>query len=113
MSRSSKKGPYIDEKLIKKIQKAKESGDKKIIKTWSRSCTITPDMVGVTFGVHNGRDFKNVFVTESMVGHKLGEFAPTRKFTGHSKKGKIAKATGSAGRASSDDNGAESSEVEE
>lgn len=98
MSRSTKKGPYIDEKLTKKIEKAKASGDKKPIKTWARAAVITPDMVGMTLSVHNGRGFIDTFVTESMVGHKLGEFAPTRKFTGHSKKGKIAKATGSAGR---------------
>ncbi|KKQ35905.1 MAG: Ribosomal protein S19 [candidate division WS6 bacterium GW2011_GWA2_37_6] len=98
MSRSTKKGPYVDEKLIKKIKKAQAAGDKKPIKTWSRSSVITPDMVSVTFAVHNGKNFIEVFVTESMVGHKLGEFSPTRKFTGHSKKGKIAKATGTAGR---------------
>ncbi len=98
MSRSSKKGPYIDEKLLKKVQKAKNSGDKKPIKTWARASTISPEMVGITLAIHNGRGFNEVFVTESMVGHKVGEFAPTRKFTGHSKKGKIAKATGSAGR---------------
>lgn len=95
MSRSSKKGPYVDERLAEKI---KRSGGKGTIKTWSRAATITPDMVGLTIAVHNGRSFNDVFITESMVGHKLGEFAPTRKFTGHSKKGKIAKATGSAGR---------------
>jgi len=98
MSRSLKKGPYIDEKLVKKVMKAKQSGDRKAIKTWARSSTITPDMVGITLAVHNGRNFTDVFVTESMVGHKVGEFTLTRKFTGHSKKGKIAKATGSAGR---------------
>ncbi len=98
MSRSTKKGPYIDEKLLKKVKKAKESGDKKPIKTWARASTISPEMVGGTLAIHNGRGFNEVFVTESMVGHKVGEFAPTRKFTGHSKKGKIAKATGSAGR---------------
>ena len=98
MSRSTKKGPFIDERLIKKINKAKESGDKKMIKTWSRSAVITPEMVSSTLAIHNGKNFIEVFITESMVGHKLGEFSPTRKFTGHSKKGKIAKATGSAGR---------------
>jgi small subunit ribosomal protein S19 len=98
MSRSSKKGPYVDENLTKKVQKAKESGDRKPIKTWARSSSIHPDFVGFTFDVHNGKDFISVLITESMVGHKLGEFAPTRRFTGHSKKGKIAKATGSAGR---------------
>jgi len=98
MSRSIKKGPYIDEKLLKKIRKAKETGDKKAIRTWARSSILTPEMVGAILGIHNGRAHIEVAVTESMVGHRLGEFAPTRKFTGHSKKGKIAKATGSAGR---------------
>jgi len=82
MSRSLKKGPYVDEKLLEKVKKLKR-GDKTIIKTWSRACTITPEMVDFTFGVHNGRVHVPVFVTEDMVGHKLGEFAPTRKFTRH------------------------------
>ena len=82
MSRSLKKGPYVDEKLLEKIKKLKP-GDKTIIKTWSRACTITPEMVDFTFGVHNGRIHVPVFVTEDMVGHKLGEFAPTRKFIRH------------------------------
>jgi len=82
MARSLKKGPYVDEKLLKKIKKLKP-GDKTIIKTWSRACTITPEMVGFTFGVHNGKEHILVFVTEDMVGHKLGEFAPTRKFIKH------------------------------
>lgn len=98
MSRSSKKGPYVDEKLMGKVEKLLKEGGKKTIKTWARSSTIHPSFVGITFDVHNGREFLPVFVTESMVGHKLGEFSLTRKFTGHSKKGKIAKATGSAGR---------------
>ncbi|MBD3280257.1 30S ribosomal protein S19 [Candidatus Dojkabacteria bacterium] len=102
MSRSLKKGPFVDERLAKKIAKAKTGGNSKPIKTWARASVITPDMVGMTFAVHNGRSFVDVFVTESMVGHKLGEFAPTRRFTGHSKKGKIAKATGSAGRTAED-----------
>jgi small subunit ribosomal protein S19 len=89
MSRSLKKGPYIDPRIEKKVAAMVASGDKKIIKTWSRSCTVFPDCVGQTFGVHNGRDFMPVFVTENMVGHKLGEFAPTRKFRGHG--GKLAK----------------------
>lgn len=89
MSRSLKKGPFVDEKLLKKVQKAKDSGDRKPIKTWSRASTITPLMVGMSFAVHNGRAFIDVFVDENMVGHKLGEFAPTRKFTGHG--GKMAK----------------------
>lgn len=98
MSRSSKKGPYINDKLAKKVAKSKAEGGRKAIKTWARASTITPDMVGLNFEVHNGKWFNPVFVTESMVGHKLGEFSPTRKFTGHSKKGKIAKATGTTGR---------------
>jgi len=98
MSRSSKKGPYIDEKVLKKALRAIETKDKKPIKTWARSSSISPQMVGLTFDVHNGKDFQPVFITESMVGHKLGEFAPTRRFTGHSKKGKIAKSTGTTGR---------------
>jgi small subunit ribosomal protein S19 len=89
MSRSIKKGPYIDEKLIKKIAKFKK-GDKTVIKTWSRSCVITPEMVGFTFGVHNGKEHIPVFVVENMVGHKLGEFSLTRKFFKHG--GKIQKA---------------------
>jgi small subunit ribosomal protein S19 len=92
MSRSSKKGPFVDAKLMEKVTKAKQSGDKKSIKTWARSSTISPEMVGMNFDVHNGKYFNKVFVTESMVGHKLGEFSLTRKFSGHSKKGKIAKA---------------------
>lgn len=82
MSRSLKKGPYVDEKLIKKLQD-KRPGDKAVIKTWSRASTIVPEMVGFTFGVHSGKDFVPVFVTEEMVGHKLGEFSPTRKFVRH------------------------------
>jgi len=98
MSRSSKKGPYIDPVLSTKVTKSKDSGDRKSIKTWSRRSTISPEMVGMNFDVHNGKIFNKVFVTESMVGHKLGEFSFTRKFTGHSKKGKIAKSSGSTGR---------------
>ncbi|MDI6777864.1 MAG: 30S ribosomal protein S19 [Patescibacteria group bacterium] len=82
MSRSLKKGPYIDEKLVKKLSN-KRPGDRAVIKTWSRPSTIVPEMVGFTFGVHNGRDFTPVFVTEEMIGHKLGEFSPTRKFIRH------------------------------
>jgi small subunit ribosomal protein S19 len=83
MSRSTKKGPFIDAKLLKKIETAKKTNDKKPIKTWSRRSTITPDFVGLAFAVHNGRRFLSVFVTENMVGHKLGEFAPTRLFRRH------------------------------
>ncbi len=82
MSRSLKKGPYVDPKLLKKISKIKK-GESKIIKTWARSSTIVPEMVGYTFGVHNGKEHISVLVTEDMVGHKLGEFAPTRKFIRH------------------------------
>ena len=82
MSRSLKKGPYVDERLLKKISKFK-SGEKTIIKTWSRACTIIPEMIGFTFGVHNGRIHIPVLVTEDMVGHKLGEFSQTRKFVRH------------------------------
>ncbi|MCD6284186.1 30S ribosomal protein S19 [bacterium] len=82
MGRSLKKGPYVDQKLLKKIKKMSK-GDKTPIKTWARDCTITPEMVGFTFEVHNGKDFIPVFVTEEMVGHKLGEFSPTRKFVKH------------------------------
>jgi len=82
MSRSLKKGPWVDEKLIEKVNKMR-AGEKSVIKTWSRDCTITPEMVGFTFGVHNGKDHIAVFITEEMVGHKLGEFSPTRKFVRH------------------------------
>ncbi len=83
MARSIKKGPYIFHKLLKKVQLAKESNKKTVIKTWSRSSMIIPDMVGETIAVHNGKTFVPVFVTENMVGHKLGEFSPTRSFRGH------------------------------
>ena len=85
MSRSSKKGPFVDEKLIKKVKDQKESGKKEAIKTWSRSSQIAPEFVNHTFAVHNGRTFINVFISESMVGHRLGEFSPTRTFRGHGK----------------------------
>ena len=83
MARSIKKGPFIDDHLQKKVDTAIANGDRKLIKTWSRRSTITPQFVGQTFAVHNGRKFITVFVTEAMVGHKLGEFAPTRTFHGH------------------------------
>ena len=83
MARSVKKGPFIDESLETKIEAANKSGTKKMIRTWSRRSTVTPEFVGHTFAVHNGRKFVTVFVTENMVGHKLGEFAPTRNFGGH------------------------------
>lgn len=83
MSRSTKKGPFVDDKLLIKTFKQKESGASDPIKTWARACTIVPDFVGHTYMVHNGRTFLKVFVTEEMVGHKLGEFAPTRTYRGH------------------------------
>ncbi len=83
MPRSVKKGPFIDDHLMKKVDSMNESGDKKVITTWSRRSTITPDMLGHTIAVHNGRKFIPTFITENMVGHKLGEFAPTRTFHGH------------------------------
>lgn len=92
MSRSLKKGPFVCPKLMKKVQAMIESGKKSIIKTWSRSSTIMPEFIGFTFGVHNGKIHVPVYVTENMVGHKLGEFAPTRTFRGHG--GKLARAVG-------------------
>ncbi|MCA9373193.1 30S ribosomal protein S19 [Candidatus Woesebacteria bacterium] len=83
MSRSSSKGPFVDPRVLAKVTKQKQSGDKTPIKTWSRACVISPDFVGHTFKVHQGKEFIEVFVNESMVGHKLGEFAATRKFRGH------------------------------
>ena len=83
MSRSSKKGPFVDPNLIKKVKAQKESGKKETIKTWSRASQIAPEFVNHTFAVHNGRTFINVFISESMVGHRLGEFSPTRTFRGH------------------------------
>ena len=83
MSRSTKKGPYIDEKLFKKVEKLNATGQKTLIKTWARASVIPPEFVGHTFGVHNGRKFLSVYVSENMVGHKLGEFSPTRFFRGH------------------------------
>ena len=83
MSRSVKKGPYVQPKLLKRVLQMNETGEKKILKTWSRSSTIFPDFVGHTFAVHDGRKHVPVYVTEDMIGHKLGEFAPTRTFKGH------------------------------
>ena len=85
MSRSIKKGPYVDPKLMKKVMKIKESGSREVIKTWARSSMIMPEMVGVTFGVHDGRKFVPVLVSENMVGHRLGEFSHTRSFRWHSR----------------------------
>ncbi len=84
MARSIKKGPFVDQHLMTKVIEAQRTKSKKVLKTWSRRSTILPEMVGVTFAVHNGKKFLPVFVTENMVGHKLGEFAPTRTFHGHS-----------------------------
>lgn len=83
MTRSLKKGPFVDEKLLKKVIKAAETKDKKLIKTWSRRSDIIPEMVSLNMAVHDGKQFVPVFITESMVGHKLGEFVPTRRFKGH------------------------------
>ena len=88
MGRSIKKGPFVEEKLLKKVYKQKKSGDKEPIRTWSRSSTIIPEFVSHTFLVHNGKSFNKVFVVEDLVGHKLGEFAPTRTFRGHTAKKK-------------------------
>ena len=98
MSRSLKKGPFIDKHLAKKVEEMNRTSAKKVIKTWSRRSTILPDLVGHTFAVHNGRKFIPVFVTENMVGHKLGEFSPTRTFIGHSAEKKVAPAPGAAGK---------------
>ena len=84
MGRSLKKGPFVDEKLFEKVNRQKDTGSREPIKTWSRRCTIVPEFVGMTFMVHNGKMFHKVFVSEDMVGHKLGEFSPTRTFRGHS-----------------------------
>ena len=86
MGRSLKKGPHVDEKLFRKVERLQESGARTPIKTWARACTIVPEFVGYTFQVHNGRTFNDVFVTEDMVGHKLGEFSATRMFRGHTNK---------------------------
>jgi small subunit ribosomal protein S19 len=96
VARSIKKGPFIDDHLQKKITTALEKGDKKVIKTWSRRSTVFPETVGLTFAVHNGKKFVPVYVTENMIGHKLGEFAPTRTYHGHGDKkaGKSAPAKG-------------------
>lgn len=83
MPRSLKKGPFVDQKLVLKVERLNESGDKKVIKTWSRRSTILPEFIGHTFAVHTGNKFVPIYVTENMVGHKLGEFAPTRTFRGH------------------------------
>ena len=99
MSRSLKKGPYIDPRVMKKVENAKPGEG--TIKTWSRACTIAPEMIGFTFGVHNGREFTSVYVTEEMVGHRLGEFSPTRKFNRHG--GKMQKEIEAAAKQKSQD----------
>ena len=88
MSRSLRKGPFVDERLYKRVVSARDSGDASPIKVWKRACTIVPEFVGMTFDVHNGKMFHKVYVTEDMVGHKLGEFSPTRNFRSHSGGGK-------------------------
>ena len=98
MGRSSKKGVFVDEKLMGKVKTARQKNDHKPIKTWSRRSTITPEFVGVNFAVHNGKIFHNVFVTENMVGHKLGEFSPTRTFRKHSTSQDKAKALATAAK---------------
>jgi len=84
MSRSLKKGPYVDQRLLAKVEKAQKTGNRTPLRTWSRDCTIVPEFVGANFEIHNGHKFVKLYVTEDMVGHKLGEFAPTRLFRGHS-----------------------------
>lgn len=96
MARSLRKGPFVDHHVLDKVNKQEQAGTKKPMKTWSRRSMILPEMVGHTFEVHNGRQFITVFISENMVGHRLGEFSPTRTFRGHSSK-KIAEATGSSG----------------
>ena len=91
MARSLKKGPYVEDTLAKKVERAVESGDKKVIRTWSRRSMVTPDMVGLNLHVHNGKLFMPVFISENMVGHRLGEFAPTRKVTVHASDRKVRK----------------------
>jgi small subunit ribosomal protein S19 len=98
MARSLKKGPFVDEHLIKKVEAMNAANDRKVIKTWSRRSTVFPEMVGHTLAVYNGRKFIPVYITENMVGHKLGEFSPTRQFKGHSSRvEKVAKVAGAPG----------------
>jgi small subunit ribosomal protein S19 len=99
MSRSLKKGPYVVESLLKRIETMNRSGDKRVLKTWARRSTVTPEFVGHTLAVHNGNKFIPIYVTENMVGHKLGEFAPTRTFRGHSGRGEKAAAAAAAAKA--------------
>ena len=102
MARSVKKGPFVDDHLRRRSSASQKTGDRKMIKTWSRRSTITPEFIGLTFAVHNGRKFVPVFVTENMVGHKLGEFAPTRTFHGHAADKKAARARSIRPRVSAD-----------
>ena len=97
MARSLKKGPFIDGHLLKRIEEMNQKNDKKVVRTWSRRSTISPEMVGHTVAVHNGKKFIPVYITEQMVGHKLGEFAPTRSFKGHGVKAALEKAAAAAG----------------
>jgi small subunit ribosomal protein S19 len=99
VARSIKKGPFTDDHLVKKVQVARQTQDRKVIKTWSRRSTVLPDFVGLTFAVHNGKKFVPVYVTENMVGHKLGEFSPTRTFHGHTPADKKAAADAPAAAA--------------
>jgi small subunit ribosomal protein S19 len=99
MARSIKKGPFVDGHLMEKVNEAVNAKSRKVIKTWSRRSTVTPEFVGLTFAVHNGRKFIPIYVTENMVGHKLGEFAPTRNFKGHSEARKDEKPAGVGGGA--------------
>jgi len=96
MGRSLKKGPFVDYHVMNKVEKAKDTNDKKAIKTWSRRSMVLPEMIGLTFAVHNGKKFIPVYITENMVGHKLGEFAPTRTFAGHTPADKKEAAAGAA-----------------
>ncbi len=98
MGRSLKKGPYVNERLLGKVEKQQRTGSREPIKTWARDCTIVPDFIGHTFMVHNGKNFMKLFVTEDMVGHKLGEFSPTRMFKGHSGGKKAAAAAAPGGK---------------
>lgn len=98
MARSLKKGQFVDKNVEEKVAKALQSGDRKPIKTWARECTITPSMVGLTFAIHNGKKHEQVLIMENMIGHRFGEFAKTRTFKGHAKKGKISKVYGGSGR---------------
>jgi len=109
MTRSLKKGLYVDPRILKKVMKVKDSGKKTPIKTWSRACVISPEMVGVTFLVHNGKDFISVYIDENMVGHRLGEFSPTRKFVRHG--GKMAKEQEAAATAAAAPKAAEKPEA--